>query len=166
MRPARRELAAAALLLSLALGALCASAQSLPSARRAMLIRGPDRAKGLPFFQPNAIAALAGSYSLDGSSATPAASAASVWFTREYLVLGPSWKRSDMAGLAAYVQALPASQAVALKLSDYYLLFELPGSLPASLRSAFIEAFERKFLVFYQNAGSEAEISFPAFVDY
>jgi hypothetical protein len=31
---------------------------------------------------------------------------------------------------------------------------------------AFIPAFARKFLAFFNNAASEAELSFPAFVEY
>jgi hypothetical protein len=147
-----------------------------PAARRAMLVRGADSVKGLPFFPPNAIAALAGAYSLSGP-ASPGAAAeppgkgeAAVWYSRESLVFGLAWKRADASlgassGEAAYSLARDSGLVLALKVGKYALFFELPPGDDARSR-AFVQAFDRKFRVFFESAASDAELSFPAYVDY
>jgi hypothetical protein len=141
-----------------------------PSGRQAFLVRGADAVKGLPFFPPNAIAALTGAYSPDvreGNSADRSAEIA-VWFTSEALVLGSSWKRADFPGHDAFVLARPQGPVLVLKGTSYYLFFELPSGAASddSRHRAFIQAFDRKFQVFFGNAATESELSFPAYVDY
>jgi hypothetical protein len=137
---------------------------------RAVLIRGADSVKGMPFFPPNAITALYGIYSLGGSVSSldgapaPGEPQAAVWFTREAVVLGGAWSRIDVGSVAAYSRAEASGTVLSLKGAQYYLFFELPVYGPAE--EAFILAFERKFLVFFDNAATDAELSFPAYVDY
>jgi len=174
--------AAAAVALSLC-GLLAATPQGSAgtAARRALLERGADPIKGLPFFSPNAIAALSGAYDLGASAAAkaavspiaasrpaPNAPMVGVWYTREDLVIGSAWKRAAVGGASGY--ALSRSQGIVLALrgQGYSLFFELPSGEaaddPAAL--AFIKAFDRKFLAFFENAATDAELSFPAYVDY
>jgi len=143
---------------------------------RAFLLRGPDVVKGLPFFPPNVLRALAGAYSLDAPSALEPARDASragelkLWYTREALVLGSAWKRAEAYGGGAYLMGRGGGSVLLLRAEGYYLFFELPGAAPSApeelKRRAFVRAFDRKFLSFFKNAGSDAELSFPAFVDY
>jgi hypothetical protein len=134
--------------------------------RRSLLVRGADAVRGLPFFSPNAIAALSGSYAL--SAAAPARALVGVWYTREPLVLGAAWKRADIGGVSGYALARGSGSALLVRNARYALFFEPPsgtGSDDPALR-AFIKAFDRKFLAFFDNAATDAELSFPAYVDY
>jgi hypothetical protein len=162
------------LALAAASGAAAAPAPARASAapRRAILASGADRARGLPFFAPNAIAALSGRYALDaaaqGGAAAGATAPVTVWFSREGLVFGPSWKRVDPREAGTYAEAaysLPreGGTVLALKFEGYALFFELSGDPRAA---AFARAFSAKFPVFFRYAPSDAELSFPAFVDY
>jgi hypothetical protein len=170
---------ALAIFATAALGAQGASARSDAAIRRALLVRGADAVKGLPFFPPNAIAALSGAYALDGSTApggtaapqaTPDRPETAVWYSREAIVFGAAWKRVDLGAAAspgetAYSSARGAATVLALKTGKYALFFELlSGEDPRS--RAFILAFDRKFLAFFTNAATDAELSFPAYVDY
>jgi hypothetical protein len=132
--------------------------------RRAMLVSGADSVRGLPFFSPNAIAALTGVYSSDAAAAVSATSRITLWYTREAVVLGSAWKRLDLGGSAAYSLARDSGSALCLKGARYALFFVLPVDDAAN--RAFILAFNRKFLVFFENAPTDAELSFPAYVDY
>ena len=162
-----------AALIALALLSMTAlHSQSAPAVRRAVLERGADSVKGLPFFPPNAIAALTGAYDLAGSLAPASASGgrqeASVWYSRETIVLGSAWKRVDLgfvasAGQVAYSLAGGRGSVLALKGGKYTLFFELADDPKTR---AFIAAFDRKFQAFFFNANSDAELSFPAYVDY
>lgn len=168
---ARRARAATALLALLVLVQLLAIAQA--PARRALLVSGADPVKGLPFFPPNALASLVGAYDLalpapPGSLTTPSA-LAEVWYTRESLVLGPAWKRSDGALPQALVLDRPQGPVYGLAGEGYRLFLEPPNGSAAGAESAwraFVPAFERKFQAFFLNAATDAELSFPAFVDY
>ena len=176
---------AAAFLAAASLG-LPAAAQAAGSqgtaARRALLSRGADSVKGLPFFPPNALSALVGSYALAGLSsklatgpaAAPFSAAvwglaeARVWYTRESLVLGSAWRRTDLGGRLAYSLAQAQRQVLLLREEGYYLFFEFSRDLESEdpRRGAFALAFERKFQAFFQNASGDAELSFPAFVEF
>jgi hypothetical protein len=160
---------AIALTLVVALGAAVdAEAQNAASraeaSRRAMLVRGADSARGLPFFGPNAIAALSGAYRLVAGGGE-----AVVWYTRDSVVLGPEWKRTSLGGVEgsqpeARVLARARGIAVALEGEKYSLFFELASDAPSWRAFAF--AFDRKFRGFFDAATSDAELSFPAYVDY
>jgi hypothetical protein len=182
MRPGRVARTVAALF-AFALVAAAVSSAEASAPHRALLLQGADAVKGLPFFPPNAIAALSGVYSLDrpaspgaaaaspGDAAAPPASKAgssvAVWYTRETLVFAPAWKRVDLGGLpgdVAYSLAEGTGIVLALKAGTYVLFFELSSGDPSF--AAFAKAFERKFQAFFENAASDAELSFPAYVDY
>lgn len=190
-RPSRASPRALALLLAslLAAGGFCVQASPAQvGPRRAILARGADPVKGLPFFSPNAIAALAGAYGLGGAAAaspavppsasasggsgaaTAAASAAvAVWFTRESLALGPEWKRLELGPYRAYELGSLDGSVVVLRADRYSLFFRAEPAYPPLSEAearAFMQAFARKFLAFFENAASDAELSFPAFVDY
>lgn len=160
---------AAVLVLAAAAGAQEGQASS---AQRALLVRGAASVRGLPFFPPNALTALAGAYSLAAPAATGSAapSEAAVWYTREALVLGGEWKKTDLGGTSAFTLARPTGRLLVVKTPRYYLFFELPqrgGQGTADPRDlAFVRAFDRKFQVFFENAATDAELSFPAYVDY
>ena len=160
-----------------ALVALCL-ALSLPIAaaaapRRAILVRGADPVKGLPFFAPNAIVALVGAYDLAEDGADAAGSAASsgavaVWYSRETVVFSSAWKRADPREASAYATAAYTLERdslpiLALQSEGYVLFFELSGDPRGT---AFVRAFTAKFAIFFRNAPSDAELSFPAYVDY
>ena len=139
--------------------------------RRAFLARGADAVKGLPFFPTNAIPALSGVYRLGGGppgGAAPKDGEVSVWYTREPLILKSSWKRIEFAGFDAFALARPRGNVLVLKGASYHLFFELPAGAATDDpgRRAFVKAFERKFSVFFENAASDTELSFPAYVDY
>ncbi len=128
----------------------------------AVLVEGPDRIRGLPFFAPNAIPALRGRYLLGSLPVL-------VWYTREILVFGKDWS-PDPAWLAgkAY-QALKTSSAgegfdLALRMQGWTLILKLPSADPVSRR--FVAAFVDRFAFFQANAPSETELSFPATVSY
>jgi hypothetical protein len=164
-------------LVAFALVAAAASSAQASPPRRAILLRGADAVKGLPFFPPNALAALSGAYSLDGpaspgsaprAQAAGAAAEVPVWYSRAPIVPAPSWKRVDLgaglsAGEAAYSFPRGELTVLALKEGKYSLFFELPDDPRAG---AFARAFARKFQAFFDNAADDAELSFPAFVDY
>jgi hypothetical protein len=143
-----------------------AAAQGTAPARRAILLRGADAVKGLPFFPPNAIAALSGVYGPEGTAS--GAPETRVWYSREALVLSSAWKRADLgaSGLpdeSAYALARAGGSVLALRTAKYTLFFEL-GDDPGG--RDFARAFDRKFRSFFDNAASDAELSFPAYVDY
>jgi hypothetical protein len=168
--PERAGLLLACLLLAGQGGAL----GQISSSGRALLVRGADPVRGLPFFAPNALPGLIGAYSMGGPASQtkvpPAAPELSIWYTREPLVLGSSWRRDETYGSGAFLLARPQDQVLVLKAPGYYLFFELTdlsGAAPSDQgRRAFIRAFVRKFSAFFQSAASDAELSFPAYVDY
>jgi hypothetical protein len=149
-------------LAALAVLAPTAAAQSAPQ-RRAILVTGASPEKGLPFFAANAIPCLEGSYRASASGGTEGPELR-VWFTREATVLNKAWKRSELSGGAVWALDRTTGLVLFVKAQAYSLFFELPADSPAW--RAFIPAFERKFAVFFENAATDAELSFPAYVDY
>ena len=128
----------------------------------ALLFRGPDKALGLPFFSPNAIPVLRGSYLLGTDELR-------VWFTREPLVFGDAWAVDSSWMIKAGGRALTMKAAeglldLALPAAGWTVIFELPSAEPAVRR--FVAAFVDRFTFFLDNAHSDAELSFPATVTY
>jgi hypothetical protein len=144
---------------------------------RAFLVIGADRVLGLPFFSPNAIPALSGAYELEQASQNaspglaPNAPTLKLWYTRETVVLDSAWKSFDLGEGRAYILSDGDKEVLALR-ADRYTLFFKPDkatgapTLDDERTKSFIKAFSRKFLSFFENAASDAELSFPAFVDY
>jgi hypothetical protein len=176
-RPGRGFRAAIAVLASCeSIAAEAAEARAETPA--AVLLKGAISARGLPFFGPNAIGALYGEYLLgmrarDAASAVAAAGGAaasdkarlvSVWYTRESVVLSAAWKSSASYGPGARVLARPEGPALFLKGEGYSLFLELAAESPEA--RSFAQALNRKFAVFFRNAPSDAELSFPSVVEY
>jgi|GEM_PF-6606001 len=139
---------------------------------RALLVRGTYAFRGLPHFPPNAVPGLAGEYLLAAPPVGPDSAAAGtadlslrVWYTREPLVFGDRWKSGKLGPYTSYELRPDATSMLFLAIaSDGHELFlELPRDLP-ELRS-FAVALERKFDQFFVGASSDADLSFPAFVD-
>jgi hypothetical protein len=173
-RPRRLALLALALALASApVGAAGGASGAAPG--RAVLLRGADAVKGLPFFAPNAIPSLAGLYALDAagsladaSGSGAAAARVTVWYSREGIVFASDWKRLDPRAGGYYAESAYSLErgegtVLALKSEGYALFFELSGD---PREAAFAKAFSSKFAVFFRNAASDAELSFPAYVDY
>lgn len=161
----RRRAAITAVLALATLGALAAPGAA-QTAQRIFLVRGADAVRGLPFFPPNAIHALVGVYSIGGATSAKATET-KVWYTRESLVLGASWKRADFPGYDAFVLTRPQGSVLVVRTSAFHLFFEAPTGTSTSdpgLRS-FAKAFDRKFTVFFENVPTDAELSFPAYVE-
>jgi hypothetical protein len=159
---------ALSLVVALALCAtgVCFAAPISATTSRAFLVIGADRVLGLPFFSPNAIQALTGAYALAPNSPT-----LTLWYTREAVVLDSTWKSFDLGEGRAYVLPESGGEVLALRADRYTLFFEPDTAAGAAglddeRTKAFIRAFSRKFLSFFENAASDAELSFPAFVDY
>jgi hypothetical protein len=158
-----------------------------------VLVRGPDALRGLPFFSANAIPALRVEYILVPAGSVPidAAGAVSpgrvdpiirVWCSREPLVLGPAWKPIALGARRALLLAgtdpepsgaevsrsVPSNLAVpavlALPSARYTLVFELPED--NQVFRSFAVALDGRFALFFENAPSDAELSFPAFVAF
>lgn len=176
MRPTSAAIAFALIALTARLAPSAPADAPIAGSQRSILVRGAYPVRGLPFFAANALPALVGDYS-PAAAGSPGAGAASpaapadvvtVWFTREALVLGSSWKRTSFGGLAAYVLTRGQGAVLGLEPGAYYLFFVLPaGSAPDDPgRIAFAKAFDRKFSAFFDNAPTDAELSFPAYVDY
>jgi hypothetical protein len=125
----------------------------------AVLLRGPEARRGLPFFGGNAIPCLAGLYAV-GDVRVP------VWSCRDPLYLGAAWKPLKIEGRLAASWLLEGKEGPVLALAGrgYTLFLEAPGDSPPLRRFAL--AFERRFSTFFANAPSDAELSFPAFVDF
>lgn len=140
-----------------AAGAPTASASPAPGIAR--LIKGPYPVKGLPFFETNALPALQGEYSLGQGSCR-------VWSCRAGLVFGGDWKaqgRPEAGQPALRILGRPASFVLALSGEGYTLFFEAPADSP--LLRSFAYAMEKRFRGFFAGAPTDAELSFPAFVD-
>ncbi|MGO8692790.1 MAG: hypothetical protein ACLQMF_03865 [Rectinemataceae bacterium] len=145
---------------------------------RAMLIRGPLVFHGLPFFAPNALPGLEGEYSLVSGTAEPAVQGSSggapaervlqlrIWYTREPLYFGTDWIRGTMGRYAIYTSKRDATGAVVIAFAAdrYELLVELPSD-DAELRR-FAAALEDRFALFFADAATDADLSFPAYVDF
>lgn len=126
----------------------------------ARLLSGPAALRGLPFFAPNAIRVLRGEYDLGPFRVV-------IWYTREALVFGGSWKAQPSGrGGEAKSWLLEAASGPVLAIAEpgYSLFVELSRD-SAPLRR-FAWALDEKFRVFFLNAPTDAEISFPAFVDF
>lgn len=127
---------------------------------RALLLRGPEPRKGLPFFSPNALPALVGEY--EASTAL-----IRVWSSRSPISFGSYWELIPVKlpdSLRAYRLARAAGPVLALAGPSYALFFELPADTPSGRN--FLIAFERRFAFFFEGAPTDAELSFPAYVDY
>jgi hypothetical protein len=176
---------AAAIAILLVAGRMPVPAQSAPAAAAkaaaapaAILLKGAIAERGLPFFGPNAIRALYGEYLLgeraqDAASAVGAAESAPgkddprlvrLWYTRESVVLSSAWKASSAYGAGSRVLDRPEGPAVHLKGEGYSLFLELRSESPEA--RSFAPALNRKFAVFFRNASSDAELSFPSTVEY
>lgn len=167
----RRGACLAACALILSLPALAQAGTSGPSgrdapakARTARLESGPEAVRGLPFFPPNAIVALAGRYSVG-------ADAARVYSCRAEVFLGPEWSPlppADASGLGAglrcFVRGRDSAPVLAIRAERYTLFVGLPRYAPEFLRFSF--ALAGKFSPFFSNAATDAELSFPAFIDF
>ena len=154
------------------LAAAASAAQSLPASAQdalptrappgtALLVNGPDPASGLPFFGPNAIPSLRGSYLLD-------ADRVELWFTRDLLYFDSSWKGDNSwstRGLKALTRPGNGGAAVLALSAANWTLFFTPPSPPASTRR-FVQAFIDRFTFFLDHAATDAELSFPASVAY
>jgi hypothetical protein len=148
------------LLCASSLCAQASSAQPASGVATARLMKGPEAVRGLPFFGPNAIAALAGEYAVGTYRL-------SVYSCRGPVYLGAGWKAVSMGerpAVSAFLLAGPPSAVVALKTDRYTLFIGLPEDLPALRR--FSLALEDRFSSFFDNAPTDAELSFPAYVDY
>lgn len=132
--------------------------------RTARLESGPEAVKGLPFFSPNAIAALRGRYSVGAESAQ-------VYSCRAEVFLGPEWSpltAPDSSGLGSglrcFVRDREAAPVLAIRAARYTLFIGLPRYAPELLIFSF--ALAEKFSPFFSNAATDAELSFPAFIDF
>lgn len=165
----RKAAGLAALLLAFSLqsAALAEAERGTPASARpqpARLESGPEFVRGLPFFAQNAIAALVGRYSVGGDSVR-------VYSCRGEVFFGPEWSSlpaSDSFGLSAGLRCLirdrETKPVLALRAARYTLFIELPRYAPPLLRFSF--AFADKFAPFFSNADTDAELSFPAFIDF
>ena len=145
---------------------------------QAILIRGPLVFRGLPFFAPNALPGLEGEYSLALSSAEPKSQGSAgevsaeralrlrVWYTREPLYFGTGWIRGTLGRYTIYTSTHDATGAlvIAFAADRYELLVELPGD--SAVLRRFAIALEDRFAVFFAEATTDAELSFPAYVDF
>lgn len=134
----------------------------LLSSGRALLLSGPEPSRGLPFFPRNALRALRGEYLLSNGRVR-------VWSCRELLVFGSEWRPADSETLRASGYAvLSLSRAegpvLAFRGREFALFLEPAADGPAFRRFAL--ALLRRFSFFFDNAVDDAELSFPAFVDY
>jgi len=131
------------------------------TAGQALLVRGPERVAGLPFFSPNAISALRGEYLLGKDRLE-------FWFTREALVFSPPWKEDPALApaLARGARSLrsPLGFVVAWSYPRYTLILAFP--LESSFNKGFAEALSRRFGFFFDNAADDAGLSFPALVEF
>ncbi len=149
----------------LAAQALSSAPTALPTLAppgTALLISGPDKILGLPFFSPNSIPTIRGKYLIGADWLR-------VWFTREPLVFGAAWIADDSwAGISGF-KALTMGTAggaldLAMRNAGWTLILELPSADPAIRR--FVSAFMKRFTFFLENSGSDADLSFPATVAY
>lgn len=142
------------------LGQAGSSGATEPVRSPARLLSGPAALRGLPFFAPNAIRVLRGEYDLGPFRLA-------VWYTRETLVFGESWKvQPSGRGGAAKSWLLERSTGPVLAIAGpgYSLFVEFPLDSPSLRRFAL--ALDERFRVFFLNAPTDAELSFPAFVEY
>jgi hypothetical protein len=177
----RASIAFAAFACALSLLQAAAQAAGNPAVKKtAVLLRGTYPLRGLPFFGPNAIQSLYGEYHLgiearDAAAALKAASdelgqgnpnRINVWYTREQVVLSSEWKSTVAPGMRilSRPEGRPGIEVLFVKGEGYSLFFEC-NTDNAELRS-FALALNRKFAVFFNNASSDAELSFPALVEY
>jgi len=156
------------------------SAKTRAILSRAILSRGTEAVRGLPFFSPNAIPALRAEYLLAPADAQPADAATAVgrgrteplvrvWSTREPLVFGQAWARdleSQSDTRRALLLGRPEGPVLALLEGGYVLLFELPAGADAAAYRSFALALDRRFAIFFDHAPSDADLSFPASVDF
>jgi hypothetical protein len=127
---------------------------------KALLATGPAAIKGLPFFSPNAIPSLSGAY-LVGAETLP------VWYTREGLQFGGQWKERPsfaLGGGRAWTLAANERFVVAWKQRRFSLIVSFPSERAFDLR--FSAALLTRFTFFFENAATDAELSFPAVVQY
>ena len=90
-----------------------------------------------------------------------------VWYTREALQFNAAWREQAtlaVPGSRARVLAEGGRFVVAWKYPLYAIIVALPSDTAESRR--FATAFLLRFLYFFENAATDAELSFPASVDY
>jgi hypothetical protein len=135
---------------------------------RAILIHGPETLRGLPFFSPNAIPALGASYLL-------ADKAIRVWYTREALWFSDEWHAIPEPSGPGIKQVLRRDDArlgvIVLRTQRFSLFLSLPdgtgtgaGIGPEFRR--FSAGLVSRFAFFFDNAATDAELSFPATIDF
>jgi hypothetical protein len=140
----------------------------------ALLIRGSERVRGLPFLGQNALAALTGSYALrdgDGSIVE-----LDLWYCDEPLIIPADWVRRACPGLPAAftLRAAPPGsslsgiregyEAWALETDSYRLFVSLPAGFGAACR--FAAALSERFDWFRRYATLPSDRSFPALLEY
>ncbi|MBL8966712.1 MAG: hypothetical protein JNG85_06860 [Spirochaetaceae bacterium] len=153
-------LAAAAGLSAQAAGSAAEAFAAGQPAGRAVLLRGPEQRRGLPFFSPNALPALVGEYAAAGDRVR-------VWSTRAPIAFSAAWQVRRLAlpaGLEARLLERGEGPVLAFRAKGYTLFFEF-GAQGAALER-FALAFERRFSVFFERSATDAELSFPASVDF
>lgn len=176
-RVARSRLAALALVSALALSCCRAGTPAAAEARaapphpaaflkpgRAVLARGTEPARGLPFFGPNAIEGLYGRYEL-ALEPNGARYAVELWYTRAPLVLPSAWTRADCAAAPRGSLSSSGEGSVSWYLpgEGYALLVRFPSEYPDPCRFAAVLA--ERFAFFRRYAPDEAAVSFPAILE-
>jgi hypothetical protein len=155
-------LAAPARLSALVLGLLAlaaAVAGTEQATGRAILLRGPQAVKEIPFLPPNLLSALRAAYSLRGEEV-------SVLFSAEELVLPREW-RSLRCG-ALRLAEVPVDSGFTVCLAEsaggpLYLFFSFPR--PGGDWCLFVTAFRERFLYLRGFRGGEEEVPFPALLE-
>jgi hypothetical protein len=140
----------------------------------ALLIRGSERVRGLPFLGQNALDALTGSYALrdaDGSIME-----LDLWYCAEPLIIPADWGRRACPGLppAFALRAAPQAPALGgirdghevlvLETESYRLFVSLPIGFGAACR--FAAALSERFDWFRRYAALPSDLSFPALLEY
>jgi len=85
------------------------------------------------------------------------------------VLFSDAWKAAETANFRAPVLRVfrlqrDVSVVLALKAASYILFLELPEDTVALRRFAL--ALDRRFGFFFENAATDAELSFPSFVEY
>jgi hypothetical protein len=119
-----------------------------------VLAKGTETAKGIPFFEPNVIPCMKGSYDFHGGRID-------VWFTREPVVFDASWKDARLSGYDVRRKTDGALKVVAYRGSERWTVFLALDRDEAAL-GAFLATFLDRFRYFLHYAKDDSEVSFPA----
>ncbi|HAE23618.1 MAG TPA: hypothetical protein DCG47_15060 [Spirochaetaceae bacterium] len=140
----------------------------------ALLIRGSERERGLPFLGQNALETLTGRYAL--SDENGGALELDVWYCAEALIIPASWSARACTGLPAglTLRAAPPEPALGgvakgrvlwvLEASSYRIFISLPDGFADSCR--FAAALGERFDWFRRYAALPSDLSFPALLEY